>query len=227
MCGRYTLVASVDELIQEFDLINVPDFSPGTNISPTETCLVICENAARLRQAELMRWGFPSQVTTRKTLINARAETVHKKPMFSEAFRNRRCLVPARGFYEWRSENGKKRPYCFARPGGRLLAFAGLWQPFEGQADKTLPAFTILTTAANELVASYHDRMPVIISPDRYSQWLDPQAETESLRSLLSLPKDELTVSPSDHLGLQRATSLISSQPTLFDLDSPSDHLVN
>ncbi len=223
MCGRYTLIASSDELIQEFHLIDVPDFSPSMNISPTETCLVVHAREANRPEAELMRWGFPSHANTGRPLINARAETAHKKVVFSQAFKNRRCLVPARGFYEWRSEQGRKRPYRFGRPGGGLLAFAGLWNPFEGEAGEPFHAFTILTTTASEPVISYHDRMPAIVSPDRYSQWLDPQAKIADLCTLLCVSMNALTVSPCDPLGPQRESSVGQAQPTLFDLDFPPD----
>jgi putative SOS response-associated peptidase YedK len=221
MCGRYTLVASIDELIQEFELTNVPEFSPGSNISPTEACLVVHANGANCREAQLMHWGFPSHAG--KPLINARAETAHKKQPFSQAFQNRRCLVPARGFYEWRSEQGKKRPYCFSRPDGRLMAFAGLWQPFEGEAGKPLHAFTILTTTASKPVASYHDRMPAIISPDQYAQWLDPQMDNYHLSCLLGASNNELAVCPCDPSAVRQGSPAGPSQPTLFDLNSSED----
>lgn len=143
---------------------------------------------------DLLHWGLiPSwskdpEIGSR--MINARAETLHEKPSFRAAFRRRRCLIPADGFYEWQRLERKKQPYYFCRNDHQPFAFAGLWEHWES-ADGEIESCTIVTTAANDLLKSIHDRMPVILQPEDYDLWLDPQVqETDRLQHLLFPDED-------------------------------------
>ena len=138
------------------------------------------------------RWAKDPSVGNR--LINARAETVTEKPSFREAFKCRRCLVPMEGFYEWSRRGDRKRPFYFHMRDGEPFAVAGLWETWEGDG-RVLETCTLLTTEANELLAGYHDRMPVILGPEDYDLWLD--AGVRSAERLLPLlrpyPREEMT----------------------------------
>jgi putative SOS response-associated peptidase YedK len=131
-------------------------------------------------------------------LINAQAETAATKPAFRVAFRKRRCLIPADGFYEWRKENRHKQPYCIRLRDGRPFAFAGLWEHWEGREGKTIDSCTILTTTPNEVLAPLHHRMAVILPSSEYDRWLDPSVqEVERLQPLLRpYPAEEMTAYP-------------------------------
>jgi len=120
-------------------------------------------------------------------MINARAETAHKTPAFRAAFRGRRCLIPASGFYEWDKKGGSRQPYNIRRADGKPLALAGLWERWEGEEGKTvIESCTILTTAASEPVSRLHERMPVILEPEHFELWLDPGEQwVERLRELM------------------------------------------
>jgi putative SOS response-associated peptidase YedK len=153
------------------------------------------------RECVALRWGLvPSWAddpAVGNRLINARAETVASKPSFRAAFRQRRCLVPADGFYEWQKQAGKKQPFYIHLRGGGPFAFAGLWERWQG-ADEPIESFTIVTTEANELVRSLHERMPVILPREAYKHWLDPAyAKLEELQALLRpYPAEEMAAFP-------------------------------
>ncbi|HEX6959507.1 MAG TPA: SOS response-associated peptidase [Ferrovibrio sp.] len=188
MCGRYSLIKELDELIAFFQLDRKkrPNLAPRWNIAPTQNSAVVCAAGAG-RELRMMRWGFAGP--NNAPLINARSEAVAAKPTFAEAFRHRRCLVPADSFYEWQAipaETGKKpqkQPWRISLKGGGLFAFAGLWQ--SEPASEGVECFTILTTAANEYLAPLHERMPVILPKESFADWLDPNAASASLSALL------------------------------------------
>jgi putative SOS response-associated peptidase YedK len=131
-------------------------------------------------------------------MINARAETVAEKPAYKAAFRRRRCLLPADGFYEWRSEGGRKQPYFIRLRDGGLFAFAGLWEDWEGPDHSCVESCTLLTTEPNELMRPIHNRMPVIVSQDAYDLWLDPAVEDTArlLRLLRPCPAESMQAQP-------------------------------
>jgi putative SOS response-associated peptidase YedK len=136
------------------------------------------------------RWGlvppWARDAATGNRLINARAETVSEKPAFRRAYRERRCLVPADGFYEWRREGAVKRPFYIRMRDGAPFAFAGIWERWEGIRGESVETCAILTTEPNDLMAPIHDRMPLILPPEEYGRWLDPSVRaTESLAPLL------------------------------------------
>ena len=153
------------------------------------------------RRLEMLRWGLippwadESQIGSR--MINARAETAPEKPSFRRAFRVRRCLIPADGFYEWKRTNGSKQPYYIHMKDERPFAFAGLWESWNDNSGPAIRSCTILTTGPNALVAGVHDRMPVILPAGSYDAWLDPEAERDELAALLApYPEDEMEAYP-------------------------------
>jgi putative SOS response-associated peptidase YedK len=130
-------------------------------------------------------------------MINARSETAPEKPSFRRAFRERRCLIPADGFYEWRRTNGANQPYYIHMEDGRPFAFAGLWESWDDGGEGEVRTCTILTTMANALVGEVHERMPVIVAPDAYDVWLDPASERDELTGLLApFPEDRMEAYP-------------------------------
>jgi putative SOS response-associated peptidase YedK len=145
-----------------------------------------------------MRWGlipaWADDTSIGNRLINARAETVSTKPAFRQAFRYRRCLIPADGLYEWKKEGNKKKPVYIGRKDGEPFAFAGLWEEWEREGE-IIETFTIITTEPNELMAEYHDRMPVILDRKDYDLWLNPEVQDPKMLELLlrPCPSEELT----------------------------------
>jgi putative SOS response-associated peptidase YedK len=191
MCGRFAQKTPPKKLAQVFGVSEVPETEARYNIAPTQSVLGV-----RLtpdgREMGYLKWGLvPSWAkdpSLGARLINARAETVEEKPSFREAFKLRRCLVPADGFYEWARTGGKKQPYFFRLKDERPFAFAGLWERWRGQDGSTIDSCTILTTEANETVGPVHDRMPVILGPEDYDLWLDGDPRQQGLRRELLRP---------------------------------------
>jgi putative SOS response-associated peptidase YedK len=170
MCGRYALHASPEVVALQFGLASVPAFAPRYNIAPAAPVLVVrTDGAAMLKWGLVPRWARDPSMGAR--LNNARAETVAEKPSFREAFRRRRCLIPASGFYEWKLEGKLKQPYYIHPAAGELLAFAGLWERWEGPGG-ALETCAIITTEPNAVMAPIHERMPVIVAPADYGRWL-------------------------------------------------------
>lgn len=191
MCGRYTLATPEGELIEAFDLPGLTfDYFARYNIAPGQAAPVVAEDR-RGRRAGLMTWGLvpPMAVGRSSGFINARAESVATKPSFREAVRRRRCLVPADGFYEWQQrDEGPKAPHWLhpATPGP--IAFAGIWEPRDVKGGRA--SFSILTRRANEDVAPIHDRMPVVVAPDRWNEWLSRETAWSAVTGLLAVTPD-------------------------------------
>lgn len=203
MCGRFTLAAQPALIAEVFGLSDVPDLAPRYNIAPTQLSAVVRQPTADApRRLDLLRWGLvPSWAddpAIGSRLINARSETVGEKPAFRSAFRHRRCLVPADGFYEWAKTAGGKQPYHFHRPDHAPFALAGLWERRHRDEGPDLETFTILTTAANAVVRPFHDRMPVVLPVDAYDAWLDPELDqaTHLTQLLTAAPESFLVVNP-------------------------------
>jgi putative SOS response-associated peptidase YedK len=191
MCGRYTLFHEARELDRSFEVaISEVLREPRFNIAPTQEVPIVRRTSSGEREAALARWGLlPFWVKDpqafKANLFNARAEGVADKPSFREPFKRRRCLVPTSGFYEWQKVADAKIPHLIRLRDGAPFALAGLYDRWEG-ADVVIESFTILTTRSNDLMASLHDRMPVILSPAAYDRWLDPAVqELEDLEELL------------------------------------------
>ncbi len=192
MCGRYASNTPPDLMRQIFRTSNVlPNIPARYNIAPTQDVPVIRRNPESGEHSlDLLRWGliphWANDTGIGAMLINARAEGLTERPAFREAFRRRRCLVPATAFYEWRRGTKPKQPFAVRRRDGRPLAFAGLWENWKTPEGQWLRSFTIITVPANELLALLHERMPAILEEADYALWLgDQPAEPEQLLALL------------------------------------------
>jgi len=180
MCGRSTLTVSREALRDLFPLFDIPDMTPSYNVAPTQAVLAVRVPAGQDKPAAaLLKWGLiPSWAgdpSVGYRMINARAETAAEKPAFRSAFRQRRCLILADGFFEWAKVGKQKQPYLFRLQGGAPFAFAGLWEHWDRDG-RVIDSCTILTTEANELVKPIHARMPVLLAPADFDRWLDPKA---------------------------------------------------
>jgi len=197
VCGRFAQKSSEKKIKKQFKVEEVPPLVERYNVAPTQAVLAVREASDR-REALFLKWGLVPRWAKDPAVgsrpINARAETVTEKPSFREAFVSRRCLVPLDGFYEWSRRGDSKRPFYFHMRDGEPFAIAGLWERWEGEGGP-LESCTLLTTEANELLAGYHDRMPVILRPEDYDLWLD--ARVRSAERLLPLlrpyPREEMT----------------------------------
>jgi putative SOS response-associated peptidase YedK len=201
MCGRYTLASPTERLAEEFgvDAASI-ELAPNYNVAPTQQVAAVLEEGGQ-RRLEVLRWGlippWADDPGIGSRMINARSETAPGKPSFRRAFRERRCLIPADGFYEWQRTNGAKQPYYIHMEEGRPFAFAGLWESWSKGGEGEVRTCTILTTGANALVGEVHDRMPVILAHDAYDVWLDPASERDELTGLLApYPVDEMEAYP-------------------------------
>lgn len=187
MCGRYSLAAPEDELIEAFDLPGLTfEYRPRYNIAPRQLAPVVAEDD-RGRRIGLIEWGFLPAWKDEPTgsLINARAESVARKSSFREAFARRRCLVPADGFYEWRRKGGRKMPHWIHPADGGVISFAGIWESWKAPGTEPRHTFAILTTDANADVVPIHDRMPAIVALEDRDRWLDRATTLEGLEDLL------------------------------------------
>lgn len=194
MCGRYTLKSHRKKIQERFAVDELPELLPRYNLGPTQDGLVVRPgDAPATRTAALLRWGLiPSWTKERSSLpllINARAETVASKSAFREPLKRRRCLVVADGFYEWSRRGALKQPYYFTVDQGEPFAMAGLWDrwhPPGAPPGEVMETYTIVTTSANEILEPHHDRMPVIVDPTLYDDWLNPLlTDTETLSRVL------------------------------------------
>ncbi|MGE5154602.1 MAG: SOS response-associated peptidase [Bdellovibrio bacteriovorus] len=190
MCGRFVQYSHPEVYASQFDLDAFCEAPPRYNLAPTQPVLAIrCREGAG-RVLVPLRWGLVPAWSKgpdhRYSMINARAESVSSKPAYRKAFRHRRCLIPAEGFYEWKAENGAKTPFLIQRKDGAPFAMAGLWERWHGADGSDLESCTIIVTDANDLVSRIHDRMPVILSPQDFEAWLDPEmTDTNRLMDLL------------------------------------------
>lgn len=185
MCGRFTLQSPVDDLKDLFDFRETGELVPRYNVAPTQQVAVVREEVeGEGRELVTMRWGlvpfFMKDMSSSARMINARSETAAVKPSFREAFRRRRCLVPADGFIEWQKRPDGKQPYWIGLRDGAPFGMAGLWESWRGP-DGIVESCAVLTTSANELVSTVHDRMPVILAPDDFALWLDRGTESPEL----------------------------------------------
>lgn len=190
MCGRFSLSAISAELATLFDLDDFPDLPARYNIAPTQPVIVVRQaHDSDRRQVALMRWGLiPSwakDISIGSRMINARAESVAEKPSFGAAFKRRRCLIPASGFFEWQKRGSSKQPYFIGMEDLGPFALAGLWEYWEGADGSALETTTILTTTPNDLVKPLHNRMPVILHPQDFPDWLHPATPADALIYLL------------------------------------------
>ncbi len=195
MCGRFTLTKPADEIADYFELHDLPEWQPRYNIAPTQAVPTVRFDASSQRRVfECRKWGLiPSWSRDDKfaaKLINARAETAAEKPSFRDAMKRQRCLIVTDGFYEWqapKSKGQRKQPYYIRMQSGSLFAMAGLWARWKGDDEQVVQSCTVLTTNPNELMKPIHDRMPVILSPQDFGLWLEPErTDPTALETLLT-----------------------------------------
>ncbi|MEN6375978.1 MAG: SOS response-associated peptidase [Smithella sp.] len=210
MCGRFFLISDLTKIAEEFVVEKIlSDFVPDRNISPGQYIPVLVNHNGQNILASL-RWGLiPSwakDASIGHKMINARAETIAVKPSFKKAFQKRRCLIPADGFYEWQKSGKVKKPFCISLKSGEPFGLAGLYETWMSPEKIPVQTCTIITTEANELIQSIHDRMPVIVKKEFYNFWLDPDNHNEA--GLLAILKpylmQEMTMIPADPFILNR-----------------------
>ena len=195
MCGRFTLVKPSKIKFNRVAESGLPLF-PRYNIAPSQMVLAIADFGGGLEWSSLGWALIPSWSKDGKGFINARGETLEEKASFSESFRERRCLIPADGFFEWRRAGRAKQPFYFQLNDERPFAFAGVWDRWNNKGTSVISC-AIITTEANELLRPIHDRMPVILQPEAYEAWLDPKSEPVVLKRLLQpFPASEMKSYP-------------------------------
>ena len=210
MCGRFSLHSRLNLLLQQFSLEAGPELAPRYNIAPTQTTPVVrVPTVQSPRQLTALRWGlvpfWAKEVGIGSRMINARAETLASKPSFRNAFKKRRCLVPTDGYFEWKKKGKTKQPFYIRKADRTPFAMAGLWESWHpGKAD-AVETFTIITTEANDAMANIHDRMPVIVAPDHYEMWLDPDFEAEASLEAILQPYE------SEDLDLVPVSTIVNS----------------
>ena len=209
MCGRFSLASDSRSLEIRFSFRGVePPVEPRYNIAPTQPVLTITREGSE-NQARYMRWGLiPSwakDASIGSRMINARAETLSEKPSFRNAFRKRRCLLVADGFYEWRKVVGRKQPMRIVLQTGEPFAFAGLWESWQDPEGTVVRSCAIITTGPNPLMEPIHNRMPVILPRDDETQWLDP--EVDDTASLLQM----LAPYPQEAMDAYQVSTLVNS----------------
>ena len=203
MCGRYTLTANGNITAEFFGLDTVPELRPRYNITPSQLVAVVGNRPEGQRGLTMLNWGlvcsWENDPEHGFKPINARAETLRSKPMFRELIESKRCLIATDGFYEWRKVGTKKIPNHIRLKGGGPMAFAGLWDIWD-DGTRRVRSCCIITTEANDLVKSIHDRMPVIVPPDRFAEWLDADSPAYKIDGLL-LPFPAEAMEKASRLG--------------------------
>lgn len=226
MCGRFSQTQSAAVIADQFQLSQVPPLSPRYNIAPTQPVPVVLLKPQQGRQFELLRWGlipaWAKDPSIGSRMINARSETVAEKPAFRTAFRRRRCLVLADGFYEWQQVGRKKQPFYFHLQDRKPFAFAGLWEQWEDKSTgEAIASCTLLTTEPNALLETVHNRMPVILAPQDYDLWLDPTVQNlETLQPLLHPYAADAMVGYAVSLEVNRTTN---DSPACIQRSQPED----
>ena len=200
MCGRYALHAHPNVIALQFGLPAAPQMKPRFNIAPTQQAPVVRIDPGHKREWAQLRWGLiPSwskDPSIGARMINARAETVAQKPAFRNAFRRRRCLVPADGYYEWKVEGGRKQPYLLQFASGEPFAMAGLWEQWRSPEGELTETYAIVTTEAAGTARQIHERMPVILAQPDYEAWLSGSDPVELLRPWTGAAFSARRVSP-------------------------------
>ena len=203
MCGRFTQRKPKEVIAKQFGVEVDDELAPRFNIAPTQRVAAVrASQDGEGREFALLKWGLiPSwakDASIGAKLINARSETVTEKPSFREAFKRRRAIILADGIYEWQRTGGAKRPYFFQMRDGSLFGFAGLWDRWRNEEGEVVETCSILTTEANDLFRPVHERMPVVLHPESYDEWLsDDPRSMESLKELLRpYPSSEMIAYP-------------------------------
>ncbi len=196
MCGRFSIAKEAEDIVARFEVNLANAFSKNYNAAPTQNLPVKTNSEPQV--INFYRWGlipfWAKDETIGNKLINARAETINIKPSFKNSLKSKRCLVISDGFFEWKKMAGLKQPYRITLKNEELFAYAGLWDTWKDSEGNHINSFTIITTDANEIVSELHDRMPVILSPENESKWLDNNAETSGILNLLKPYPSELMI---------------------------------
>ena len=244
MCGRYLLLSPAEAMRSLFGLMGAsPNFPGRYNVAPTDMMPVVRLNAALERELALLRWGlvpgWADSLSVGSRMVNARSETVATKNAFRDSFKQRRCLVPADGYYEWKVVEGQRQPYLIRPPANMLMVLAGIWEVWTrplavetgskrdvGPAGQLIETYSIVTGPALPSVANTHDRMPIILEPEGFETWLDPNAASEDLDRLMAPDHVDLTVTAvgssvnsvrnDDPSCLEPAAVIQLHQPSLF-----------
>ena len=207
MCGRYTLITNIDRIAEAFGVAPTLEAQPRYNIAPTQEIVTIVNNGNP--HLSLLRWGlipaWAKDGSIGSRMINARAETLAEKPSFRNLLRSRRCLVVADGFYEWQGEGKNKTPMYITLQDGQPFAFAGLWDRWKDTDGQEIHSCTIITTEPNELMASIHNRMPAILRPKAYEDWLNPQLRDDNVLTHLLKPY------PSELMAARAVSKLVNN----------------
>ncbi len=217
MCGRYAITTPPDAMRDLFGYPELPNFPPRWNIAPTQPVPIVRSRGQGIRQFALVRWGLVpdwAREVGPKPLFNARGETVAEKPAFRSAFKRRRCLVPADGFYEWKADAVQpKQPYLIRRCDRSPMAFAGIWEHWQSAEGSELESCSIITTCANATLAPLHSRMPVVLDQADWETWLDTS------ETLTGNAQDLLVPAPDDLLDAvpvsRRVNSVANDDATL------------
>lgn len=222
MCGRFSIAEEIQLLQSQFQFEFAEEVTPRYNVAPSQKILTVVSDKGR-RQGKQMKWGLvPYWAQDEKIgykMINARSEGIDLKPSFKHAFKRRRCLILADGFYEWKATEEGKQPYRFVMKDKMPFAIAGLWETWT-KGKELLTTCTIITTAANEVTANVHDRMPVILPEDSYDGWLNPKFDD------VNTLKTMLTPYPAELMDKYRVSTLVNSPKNdLADILSPLNSL--
>ena len=189
MCGRYLLISPVEAMRRFFDVGGLLNLPPRYNIAPTQDAPVVRLDKEGRRELILMRWGlvplWAKDLSIGARCINARADSVAEKPAFRDAFERRRCLVPTDGFFEWEKKGKVKQPWRIGPAEDGLMALAGVWERWRAPDGGVVRSYAVVTTEANELVRPLHDRMPVVVPPEGFSDWLGPETPAERLKEIM------------------------------------------
>ncbi|WP_224981967.1 SOS response-associated peptidase [Geomonas agri] len=209
VCGRFAVDVPAKVLSESLGLAEVPNLAPRYNVAPTQEVAVVREGADGDNRLDLLYWGLiPAWAKERSIgykMINARSETLQEKPSFRQAFKYRRCVIPASGFYGWRHEGKAKIPHYIRIREGLPMLFAGLWETWKSPEGEQVESFTILTTGANRLLESIHERMPVILHPDECGRWLDRHLTDPTPLSVFFQPY------PADLLEMWQVSPLVNT----------------
>jgi putative SOS response-associated peptidase YedK len=222
MCGRFAQFL-FESLLKEHSVVCPPgiDLSANYNVAPSQPVFTVVQHEG-VKYLEKLNWGlvpfWAKDVSIGNKMINSRLETIATKPSFKAAFKYRRCLIPANGFYEWKGERGNKQPYYFTLPTGKPFAFAGLWETWKpkdaSDTEISHRSCTIITTKAGPSVQDIHSRMPVILSPDVYNRWLDPR--NRDIKNLKELLQKESSRELKKHPVSKRVNRVQNNTPDLI-----------
>jgi putative SOS response-associated peptidase YedK len=228
MCGRYAITSAPEAIRALFRYPERPNFPSRYNVAPTQPVPIV-RLAEGERHFALVRWGLiPAWVKDPKgfaLLINARGESVNEKPAFKNAMKRRRCLFPADGFYEWKTEGGRRRAFHLRKAGGGPIAFAGLWETWIGPNGEELETAAIVTTEANREMAAVHHRAPVILPPEQFELWLDDREDVRAATALIRpAPEGSMEVyevSPAVNKVVNDTPELIEPHSSPAEPESP------